>query len=120
MYVVRRFHFDAAHRLPNYDGKCADLHGHRWEFDVGLTGKVDPETGMVIDFGIIKEIVNDKVVSVLDHKYLNDIVENPTAENLVWWISNRLKPAFDYVDLPVSLLFVRLYESPDCYVEVWR
>ena len=57
------FSFAAAHRLPRYEGPCFRLHGHNYKFLVGVEGEVDPATGMIADFGKIKEVVSEEVLS---------------------------------------------------------
>jgi 6-pyruvoyltetrahydropterin/6-carboxytetrahydropterin synthase len=104
------FHFAAAHRLPRYDGPCFRLHGHNYRFFVGLEGEVDPATGMVADFGVVKERVQEHVLSRVDHQNLNDVLENPTAENIARWIWEVLEPRME------GLAEVRLYEIPDSCV----
>lgn len=112
MIVAKTFYFDAAHRLPDYDGKCANLHGHRWRLDVVLEGMVNPRTGMVIDFSYIKEVVTQRIISLFDHNDLNTIIENPTAENILFWIRDDLKVLLPY------LKRLRLYETPNSYAEL--
>jgi 6-pyruvoyltetrahydropterin/6-carboxytetrahydropterin synthase len=104
------FQFAAAHRLPRYDGPCFRLHGHNYRFFVGLTGDVDPKSGMIADFGEVKRIVQELVLSRVDHRNLNDTLENPTAENIARWIWETLEGK-----LP-GLCEVRLYEIPDSCV----
>lgn len=130
--VVKEFTFDVAHFLPNYKGKCGRVHGHHWVLQVGIEGEVNEQTGMVMDFGIIKDVVQNLVVDKLDHCFLNEINDSeqmklstdwslpafpshePTAENIVSWIVKVLEPLFNGGD---QLSFVRLYESPTSYVE---
>jgi 6-pyruvoyltetrahydropterin/6-carboxytetrahydropterin synthase len=104
------FYFAAAHRLPRYQGPCFRMHGHNYRFFVALEGAVDPASGMVADFGKVKEAVQEHVLSRCDHRTLNDFLENPTAENIARWIWETLEPR-----LP-GLAEVRLYEIPDCCV----
>jgi 6-pyruvoyltetrahydropterin/6-carboxytetrahydropterin synthase len=104
------FHFAAAHRLPRYDGPCSRMHGHNYRVVVRVEGEVDPKSGMVADFGRIKEIVQEHVLSRADHRTLNDVLENPTAENIARWIFETVAP-----HLP-GLAEIRLYEVPDCCV----
>jgi 6-pyruvoyltetrahydropterin/6-carboxytetrahydropterin synthase len=93
--LVKTFHFDAAHRLPNLpEGhKCRRLHGHTFRLEVAVEGEVDPRTGMVMDYGEIKAVAGP-VVEQLDHQYLNEIpgLENPSSEVLARWIWDRLAP----------------------------
>ena len=127
--VSRRAHFNAAHRLyrPNWSdekneaifGKCNNphYHGHNYELIVSVTGEVDPETGYVVDVKILKDFIKSEVEDVLDHKNLNlEVPEfketNPTAENIVIFIYNKLKVVFeDDLDLEVTL-----YETPRNFV----
>ncbi len=104
------FYFAAAHRLPRYEGPCFRMHGHNYRLFVAVEGAVDPGSGMVADFGRIKEIVQEHVLARLDHRTLNDVLENPTAENIARWVFETLSPR-----LP-GLCEVRLYEVPDCCV----
>ncbi len=104
------FYFAAAHRLPRYDGPCFRQHGHNYKFFVALEGEVDPRSGMIIDFGIVKAAVQEEVLARVDHRDLNDVLENPTAENIARWIWEALEKR-----LP-GLCEVRLYEIPDSCV----
>lgn len=103
-------HFAAAHRLPRYDGACSRLHGHNYRFFVGIEGDVDPGSGMIADFGDVKRIVQEHVLARVDHQNLNDVLDNPTAENIARWIWEALDGK-----LP-GLREVRLYELPDSCV----
>jgi len=85
MKIRRNFSFDAAHRLECYHGKCERLHGHTYSFSVTVEGKPDSE-GMVMDFVALKRLVEESVLSRLDHAYLNDLISQPTAENIGVWI----------------------------------
>ena len=85
MFISKDFKFDAAHNLVHYHGKCEKLHGHTYRLRVVLEGMPDSE-GMIIDFIELKQIVNDKVISRLDHAYINDIIPQPSAENIAVWI----------------------------------
>lgn len=86
------FRFSASHLLPHYDGPCKRLHGHNYLVQVTLAGRPQPKDGMIRDFDEVKRTVWAEVLSKLDHHHLNDIVENPTAENLVLWVWERLAP----------------------------
>jgi 6-pyruvoyltetrahydropterin/6-carboxytetrahydropterin synthase len=104
------FYFAAAHRLPRYEGPCFRLHGHNYKFFVTLEGEVDPRTGMIADFGDVKKAVGERVLSRVDHRDLNAILDNPTAENIARWIWEELEGHV------AGLAEVRLYEIPDCCV----
>jgi len=102
------FEFDAAHKLPNYKGPCANLHGHTYKMEVVIEGLVK-ENGMVIDFGELKKLVNESVISKLDHSYLNDRYPNPTAEIMVVDI---FKTIGKLLAKNVRLVEVKLWETP--------
>jgi len=104
------FYFAAAHRLPRYEGPCFRMHGHNYKFFVALEGDVDPGSGMIADFGVVKQTVQEQVLSRVDHRNLNDVLDNPTAENIARWIWEALEGR-----LP-GLVEVRLYEIPDSCV----
>ncbi|MGH9463534.1 MAG: 6-pyruvoyl trahydropterin synthase family protein, partial [Vicinamibacteria bacterium] len=104
------FDFNAAHRLPLYDGPCRHTHGHNYRLRVVVEGRVDPATGLTTDFLVIKHLVREHVLQTIDHNDLNLVVDNPTAENVVTWIWRRLAPA-----LP-GLTELQLFETPDCGV----
>jgi len=107
MQVSKEFSFDAAHKLVRYKGKCESLHGHTYRLRVTVEGPVR-EDGMVFDFTELKRIVEERVLSKVDHSYLNDLLEQPTAENIVMWLWDRLR------DLPLAE--IRLWESPGAIV----
>jgi len=80
--------FDAAHRLPNYPGKCKVDHGHTWHVEVEVTGDIKDD-GMVVDLAELKMDVNN-LVQVLDHNHLNKHFANPTCEVITMWIHDHL------------------------------
>lgn len=90
MFVIKEFKFDAAHYLPSYNGKCERLHGHTYKLLVKVEGYPDEE-GMIMDFTLLKKVVQDKVLSLLDHSLLNDIIPNPSAELISVWVWKRLE-----------------------------
>lgn len=90
--VTRRFSFEAAHRLPWHKGKCSRLHGHSYLMDVTVTGDLNPN-GIVVDFAELKAIVKEHVLNDYDHSYLNDFLENPTAELVAADVVSRLLAA---------------------------
>jgi 6-pyruvoyltetrahydropterin/6-carboxytetrahydropterin synthase len=104
------FRFAAAHRLPRYDGPCSRVHGHNYRFFVAVEGEVDPRSGMIADFGDIKAAVQEQVLARVDHRDLNEFLENPTAENIARFVWEALEGK-----LP-GLCEVRLYEIPDSCV----
>jgi 6-pyruvoyltetrahydropterin/6-carboxytetrahydropterin synthase len=110
LIISKRFRFEAAHRLPRYQGPCFHLHGHSYELHVTLELPVDPETGMTLDFFVLEAEVKRRVLDRLDHRNINDTLENPTAENIAVWIWDQLQPEFP------QLTEIRLFETPDSSV----
>lgn len=96
--ILAKSHFDAAHFLRGYQGKCANIHGHRWKVEITLRGAVLNELGILVDFMDVKNMLKE-AVDIFDHKLINDIPPfdnlNPTAENIARFIfeemSGRLK-----------------------------
>ena len=94
MVIRKTFRFEAAHVLPNHLGKCARPHGHSYRFEVAVRGPLrteGPATGMVADFDDLAAIVRPYVVDRLDHTSLNDLMINPTAEEIALWIWQELE-----------------------------
>lgn len=72
MYVLSaESHFDAAHRLSNYEGACQRLHGHRWVVTIEVEGNTLNDWGAVVDFGDIKKVL-DEEFDLLDHRTILD------------------------------------------------
>jgi 6-pyruvoyltetrahydropterin/6-carboxytetrahydropterin synthase len=86
------------------------LHGHSYVLEVTVNRPVDPESGLAIDFSELKAIVRREVIDRLDHRYVNDLVDNPSAENMAFWIWKRLAS-----HLP-GLEEIELHETRNCSV----
>lgn len=98
MQVRKTFRFEAAHVLPHHPGKCSRLHGHSYRLEVAVDGPLQdegPAEGMVVDFDEIDKVVNAGVIQRLDHTSLNDVMENPTSENVLLWIWEQVASSFD-------------------------
>jgi len=106
MKVTKEFVFDAAHYLPNYEGKCERLHGHTWKLHVTVETTVK-EDGLAFDFVKLKQLTMDRVVNRLDHQVVNDLVPNPSAELIALWVWHQLR------DLPLSA--VTVWETPTSF-----
>lgn len=109
--VTRAGSFEAAHRLPWHPGKCRELHGHHYRFEIAVEGPVGPD-GVVVDFDELATTVAGRIVARYDHRYLNDLLDNPTAELLAAEIWKTLEAD------GLSLARLRLWETPDSSVEL--
>ncbi len=137
--VTKRFHFEMAHTLYQYDGLCRNIHGHSYNLEVTLIGepKKDPQhpkDGMVIDFSELKEIVKSQIVSRFDHALmLNNLVSEeqkellskttnrliivdfqPTSENIAAYIAEILQ---QHLPAGVTLFSIRLFETVTSFAE---
>lgn len=132
MLITKRVEFSASHVCRNEElseqenlrlfGAASNPygHGHNYILDVTLNGEPDPVTGMVMDLKELKEILNREIVEPFDHRFLNREVQPfdhviPTVENVTVEIWNRLAAAIPPGQ--ATLHGVRLYETPDLYVE---
>ncbi|MCB0756476.1 MAG: 6-carboxytetrahydropterin synthase [Flavobacteriales bacterium] len=136
--ITKTFHFEMAHALHGYDGKCAQIHGHSYKLHVTITGKPNmeegnPKLGMVIDFGDLKRIVSEQIISKLDHAVLlskhsgkvsadtTELLQNivyvdyqPTCENMVIDMAAKLQ---NELPINVKLHSVKLEETASSYAE---
>nr|WP_249419328.1 6-carboxytetrahydropterin synthase [Hydrogenophilus thiooxidans] len=141
--ITRRLEFDAGHRIPDHRSLCRHVHGHRYVLELTLVGVLDqtpgsPERGMVMDFGDVKRIAWDQLVSRWDHALLvwneDPIAEAiaavlpdhrtvrldviPTAENLARIAFTTLAPHFHTrYGRHLRLARVRLFETPNCWAD---
>lgn len=128
--VFRKSHFNAAHRLHNPTwtdeknhevfGVCNNpsFHGHNYDLVIKVTGKIDLETGYVMDMKILQNLIDEHIIARFDHKNLSLDTEefrklNPTAENIAVVIWRILRP---HIDDDKELL-IRLYETERNFVE---
>ncbi len=117
--VTKEFEFDFAHKLPKYEGKCAQEHGHRGKLRVTIKGagamhhRRRPYKGILVDFSLLGELVNDQVIEVFDHRNMNELIKIPTAENFVQVVADKL-----YEVLGNDLVSLRFYETPSCWVDL--
>ncbi len=137
--ITKQFNFEMAHALLNYDGLCKNIHGHSYKMDITLSGQPindekSPKNGMVMDFGDLKRLVNERVISLLDHALvLNEKTDEqlrrvlksnyekvvvvdfqPTTENLLNFIAAKIE---DGLPDNVKLCTVRLRETDSSYAE---
>lgn len=107
--LTKIFTFCSAHHLPGHI-KCGNNHGHEWKLEVTLEGEV--KNHMVIDFHEFNKIVNDKVLSKLDHRDLNDIFEYPSCEEIAKWVWDELLSS---LGLSIRLYRIILWENQTSY-----
>ena len=114
MFVIEvSEHFDAAHALRGYRGKCENLHGHRFEVVVTLRSTELDETGLAYDYTVLKRHLRE-ILARFDHTCLNDVPPfdriNPSSENIASTIYNELQTKL--VGASVSISCVEVWESP--------
>ena len=137
--ITKRFHFEMAHTLYEYDGLCRNIHGHSYNLEVTLIGVPkhkpgDPKDGMVMDFGEIKNLVKTQILNRFDHALMvNQLIPKeqqallrqtservivvdfqPTSENMVAHIASILQ---QHLPSGVSLFSIRLYETATSFAE---
>jgi 6-pyruvoyltetrahydropterin/6-carboxytetrahydropterin synthase len=99
--------FDAAHYLPNHK-KCGKVHGHTYKVEVEIEGEL--KDGMIMDFEELKSILRE-TIKKYDHNLINELIENPTCENLCLTIFRELSKE-------LTVVRVRVWENPDKWAEV--
>ncbi len=136
VYVNRKEHFNAAHKLfnPNWSreqneavfGPCANenWHGHNFELIVTVSGEPDPDTGFVIDLKKLSNLVREEVIVKVDHKNLNMDVpflegKMTSCEIIIKEFWDILAPKVSKIQSSASLHKLTLYETPRNYVEYY-
>lgn len=129
LYITRREHFSASHILNNpqitpeennliYD-KCNSLHGHNYYLEVTICGTPNRNTGYVMDLKKLKIILQEIILSKVDHKFLNEVEMfkdvNPTTENIAMIFWNQLKNELKAENH--SLYSIKIYETEKNFVE---
>ncbi len=138
--LTKEFSFEAAHALEGYDGACREIHGHSYRLFVTIAGEPiadveNPKFGMVMDFGELKKIVNEEIVSRLDHAFVmrrseqsTDVAESmrvvfsniilvdyqPTCENMLYDFVGRITP---HLPAGVTLHSLKLHETATSFAE---
>lgn len=130
--ITRRLEIDAGHRLLKHEGKCHNIHGHRYVFEITVSADQLDEVGRVIDFAAVKELVGgwlddqwdhgflaqhgDPIISFIQNQKLKICVmkDPPTAENLareLYYSAQTLLPR------SITLIGIRCYETPNCWAD---
>jgi 6-pyruvoyltetrahydropterin/6-carboxytetrahydropterin synthase len=115
MFVVSvQAHYDAAHFLRNYKGKCERLHGHRYLVEVALTSETLNESGIAFDFVDVKRELR-ALAERLDHTNINEVEPftelEPSAENQAKYFYEELKRLLPRA-FGDAILYVRVWETP--------
>ncbi|ARS35230.1 6-pyruvoyl trahydropterin synthase family protein [Pontibacter actiniarum] len=137
--LTRLFTFETAHALLHYNGPCRRIHGHSYKLEVTVLGtplvaEQHPKNGMVMDFGDLKRLVQEHVVSLFDHALVlqadspRDLIEalekhehrlvltpyQPTCENMLLDFQHRLQRA---LPANVTLHHLKLWETQNSFAE---
>jgi len=129
-YITKVFHFCAAHQYGNSKwtdeenknvfGPDVKIHGHNYSLEVMVTGDINPDTGFVVDLGYLKDVVQENVLSELDHSFFDRDIpwfkdRQPSSENLVQYIWGKIEPALKNV----KLVRIRLRETPTIFTDYY-
>jgi 6-pyruvoyltetrahydropterin/6-carboxytetrahydropterin synthase len=128
--IYKEVAFDASHRLLHYQGKCHNLHGHRWRVQVWLKGYTDDKTKILVDYNEIR-----KVIDYYDHEIIlneidpmvprirefHDVITtpgDPTSELLAELIRNTIEQQYINSGREIEVEKIRVWESPTGYAEL--
>lgn len=119
MYIINvRSHYDSAHFLRNYNGKCERLHGHRYEIEAALAFEQLGEGGIAFDFTEAKARLRE-ITEELDHENLNELPafagRETSAENQARYIYEQLQQRLG--EAGSHLLYVRAWETPNQWAQ---
>jgi len=99
--LTEEFTFEAAHRIRNKRKEYGELHGHSHRVFVTLSGQPDPEVGWLIDQQEFRELVG-RIIKRLDHRYLNEFLEQTTAEAIALYLFKEIEKNVCYKDLTLE------------------
>lgn len=115
-YVTKVVKFESAHKLNNYKGSCANLHGHSYRVEITLKGEKLDAVGMLADFHQVKQLANELIISRCDHAYLNNVIvgANPTAEVMAFSFFKSFQEVLSSTQ-GVDIHSVKVWETSDSY-----
>lgn len=128
--ITKQYKFCAAHKYWNENWDEAKnieifhddvkLHGHNYDLYVTIKGPIDPESGFVINLKYLNEVVNNKVIDILDHSLIQDnkwfSTKQPSTENLVIFIWKQISSE---ILLPAKLFCIKLRETGTIFTEYY-
>ena len=137
IYIVRKEHFNAAHKLYNPEwskdknmsefGVCSNenWHGHNYEIEVTVKGKINPESGMLVNLKDLSKIMKEEIIDKVDHKNLN--LDVPFLEGIITTTENVTIKFWEILDAKIKSLDnsecrlhkIRVYETPRNFVEYY-
>ena len=128
--LYKEVSFDASHRLLHYQGKCHNLHGHRWKVEIWITGRMDDKTNILVDYNEIKGIVNrfdhqiilnssDPMVPRIEEFHpVITTPGDPTSELIAVLIRDAIEGKYLGNGQDIRVDTIRVWESPTCYAEL--
>lgn len=128
--LYKEVFFESAHRLLHYEGKCNRIHGHQFRVEVWLEGEVDPTTQILVDYNVLKGIINrfdhqiilnseDPMVPALSaFQEVITTTGDPTSELLARVIADEINMECGQGKRPIAVTKIRVWESTSSYAEV--
>ena len=113
--ITKKLVFDSAHYITDHEGKCKNLHGGRYDIEIKVKGRIDPMTGFVIDYSLIKNITKNLIINKFDHKTLN-----LTCPELAWRSSTEFLSVFiweELIEFLPNLKKIKIYETETSFCE---
>ena len=113
--ITKKLVFDSAHYITDHEGKCKNLHGGRYDIEISIKDRIDPMTGFVIDYSLIKNITKNLVINKFDHKTLNF-----TCPELSWRSSTEFLAIVIWeilIEYLPNLKKIKIYETETSYCE---
>jgi len=128
--IYKEVQIDASHRLLHYQGKCANLHGHRWKIEVWIEGEPDATTCILLDYNVIKLAIGkydhqiilnrDDPMAACIEKFQHVLTTpgDPTSELLALIFKDDLDAICRAQGIAAHVTKIRVWESPNCYAEI--
>jgi 6-pyruvoyltetrahydropterin/6-carboxytetrahydropterin synthase len=128
--IYKEVQIDTSHRLLHYEGKCANLHGHRWKVEIWIEGEPDPVTKILIDYSMIKKIVDKYDHQIILNKEdpmvprieeFHQVITtpgDPTSELMASIIREDLYTFCRNQGIKATVPKIRVWESPTAFAEI--